>query len=153
MRLTPRYRTALEIAFDLHATQERKGSGVPYFAHLAGVSSLVLEYGGNEDEAIAGLLHDAVEDQGGRGVLSRIATLFGDQVARIVEGCTDTMETPKPAWRIRKEQYLRHLPSAPASIQLVSACDKLYNATAILRDYGRVGEQIWSRFAAGAEDV
>jgi (p)ppGpp synthase/HD superfamily hydrolase len=153
MRLSPRYGAALQVAFDLHADQVRKGSGVPYFAHLAGVSSLVLEHGGTEDEAIAALLHDAVEDQGGRETLTRIATQFGDHVAAIVEGCTDALDVPKPPWRARKERYLDHLGSAPASVQLVSACDKLYNAQSIVRDHHSVGEQVWTRFTEGRDGV
>ena len=153
MMLTGRYKHALEFAFDLHARQERKGSGVPYVAHILGVSSLALEYGADEDEAIAALLHDAAEDQGGREVLHEIGRRFGDKVAAIVEGCTDSLEEPKPPWRARKEAYLRHLSAAPESVQLVAACDKLYNARAILNDYRKLGEALWPRFAGGRDGV
>jgi len=149
--LSPRFRDALTFAFDLHQQQTRQGSGVPYIAHLLGVSSLALEYGAEEDEALAELLHDAVEDQGGSETLARIAVRFGDRVATIVEGCTDAIDPPKPPWRKRKEIYLEHLRAAPRSVQLVSACDKLYNARAIVADYRKVGEALWARFSGGRE--
>jgi len=148
--LTARYRDALALAFELHQHQARKGSGVPYVAHVLGVSSLVLEHGGDEDEAIAALLHDAVEDQGGAATLARIADAFGARVAEIVRGCSDSMGEPKPPWRERKEQYLAHLVSASASIRLVSSCDKLYNARTILADL-RAGSPVWERFTGGRD--
>ena len=153
MILSARYRDALVYAFDLHQNQSRSGSGVPYFAHLIGVSSLALEYGADEDQAIAALLHDAVEDQGGRETLAQISVRFGREVAAIVEGCTDAVDPPKPPWRERKETYLAHLRGAARPVQLVSACDKLYNARAIATDYRIVGEALWSRFSGGREGV
>src|SRR4051812_30384450 len=153
MILSARYKDALAFAFDVHQQQLRQGSGVPYVAHLIGVSSLALENGADEDEAIAALLHDAVEDQGGSEMLKRIAARFGDNVAAIVEGCTDAVDPPKPPWRQRKEIYLAHLRSAGRSVQLVSACDKLYNARAIVADYRRLGESLWARFSGGREGV
>lgn len=153
MILSALYRDALVFAYDLHAEQERKGSGVPYLAHLIGVSSLVMEYGGDEDEAIAGLLHDAVEDQGGSIVLGTITERFGPRVGDIVSGCSDSFEEPKPPWRERKERYLRHLATAPKSVQFVAGCDKLYNARAILNDYRTCGEAVWTRFSGGREGV
>ncbi len=149
MALTARFERALTFAAQLHADQVRKGTDIPYLAHLLGVASLVLEYGGGEDEAIAALLHDAVEDQGGPATRARIQALFGRTVAAIVDGCTDTDETPKPPWRARKEAYLAHLPTAAPAVLLVSAADKLYNATSILRAYRDVGADVWSRFSAG----
>jgi (p)ppGpp synthase/HD superfamily hydrolase len=150
MKLSDRYAVALEFAFRLHRSQERKGSGVPYVAHLLGVSSLALEYGADEDEAIAALLHDAVEDQGGLAVLERIRTSFGERVADTVLGCSDWPgEGSKPPWRERKERYLAHLETAAPSVRLVSACDKLYNARTILADLEREGEGVWSRFTGG----
>jgi len=149
MALTARFERALTFAAQLHADQVRKGTDIPYMAHLLGVASLVLEYGGGEDEAIAALLHDAVEDQGGPATHARILALFGPAVAAIVDGCTDTDETPKPPWRARKEAYLAHLPTAAPAVLLVSAADKLYNATSILRAYREVGADVWSRFSAG----
>jgi len=149
MALTARFERALTFAAQLHADQVRKGTDIPYIAHLLGVASLVLEYGGGEDEAIAALLHDAVEDQGGPATRARIQALFGRTVADIVDGCTDTDETPKPPWRARKEAYLAHLPTAAPAVLLVSAADKLYNATSILRAYRDVGADVWSRFSAG----
>lgn len=149
--LTSRYREALWFAAFLHAGQYRKGTPIPYVAHLLSVSSLVLEHGGNEDEAIAGLLHDAAEDQGGEDVLEKIADRFGSQVAAIVEACSDSKETPKPPWRVRKERYLEHLASVSPGALLVSMADKLHNARAILADYRQVGEMLWERFQGGRE--
>lgn len=147
--LSKRFEKALILAHQLHQTQIRKGSGVPYIAHLLGVASIALEYGATEDEAISALLHDAIEDQGGKETRDRIREEFGDTVTAIVEGCTDADTTPKPPWRQRKEAYLAHLPQASASVRLVSAADKLYNARSILKDYRQVGESIWDRFKGG----
>ena len=144
--LTPRFHQALVYASQLHAGQLRKGTTVPYVSHLLGVASLVLEHGGGEDGAIAGLLHDAVEDQGGKPVLEEIRRRFGDQVARIVEACTDADTVPKPPWRERKERYVAHIAQAPEDVRRVSSADKLYNARAILLDYQTHGEALWSRF-------
>lgn len=151
MILSHRFTEALIYARELHATQVRKGSGVPYIAHLLGVASIALEYGANEDEAIAALLHDAIEDQGGNATREEIRRRFGDIVTEIVDGCTDADKTPKPPWRQRKEDYIAHLPSASASVRLVSAADKLYNAATILKDYRILGDNIWSRFKGGKE--
>jgi (p)ppGpp synthase/HD superfamily hydrolase len=115
------------------------------------VAALVLEAGGNETEAIAALLHDAVEDQGGRERLAEIRKEFGPEVAAIVEGCSDTMEDPKPEWWERKRKYLAHLPEAPASVLLVSVADILHNARCILADHQKIGEEVWSRFKTGKE--
>ncbi len=152
IKLSERFKEALALATDLHADQRRKGSGIPYVAHLLGVASLVLEYGGTEDEAIAALLHDAVEDQGGKETRKLIAKKFGEEVAQIVDGCTDTDETPKPPWQERKAAYIAHIASASPSVLLVSACDKLYNARTILADYRRIGDDIWERFKGGRKD-
>jgi (p)ppGpp synthase/HD superfamily hydrolase len=149
MRLTARFEDALAYMAHLHTSQVRKGTDVPYISHLLGVCSIALEYGAGEDEAIAALLHDAAEDQGGQVVLDEIRSRFGDAVAEIVAGCTDTMEIPKPPWQTRKEAYIAHLSSASTSVRLVSAADKLYNAQAILRDFYRVGEALWERFTGG----
>lgn len=151
MMLSHRFTEALIYASELHATQVRKGSGVPYIAHLLGVASIALEYGANEDEAIAALLHDAIEDQGGNATREEIRRRFGDIVTEIVDGCTDADITPKPPWRQRKEDYIAHLPTASASVRLVSAADKLYNAATILKDYRILGDSIWSRFKGGKE--
>jgi (p)ppGpp synthase/HD superfamily hydrolase len=151
MALTSRFQEALELAFRLHIDQKRKGTAIPYIAHLLGVASLVLENGAGEDEAIAALLHDAVEDQGGEETRRLIREKFGERVAQIVDGLTDSNITPKPPWRERKESYLAHLRQADAAVRLVSAADKLYNARAILRDYQLRGEQVWERFRGGKE--
>lgn len=149
--LTPRFQEALVYATELHATQVRKGSDTPYISHLIGVASIVLEHGGNEDEAIAALLHDAVEDQGGAPTLAVIRKRFGDVVADIVDGCTDADVTPKPPWKERKQAYIDHIPHASTSIRLVSAADKLYNARAILEDYLEIGDEVFKRFKPGKE--
>lgn len=147
-----RLETALAYAARLHAGQTRKGGEeIPYIAHLLGVCSLTLEAGGDEDQAIAALLHDAAEDQGGRETLEEICGRFGDRVASIVEACTDTFEDPKPAWRRRKERYLEHLESVPPEALLVACADKLYNARAILQDHRRLGDEVFERFRAGKE--
>ena len=151
MMLSEKFTEALVYATQLHATQIRKGSGVPYIAHLLGVASIALEYGANESEAIAALLHDAIEDQGGAKIRDEIQQRFGETVAQIVEGCTDTDLTPKPPWRDRKEAYLAHISHTSASVRLVSAADKLYNAQSILKDYRQIGDEIWQRFTGKKE--
>ncbi|BAY32490.1 hypothetical protein NIES2107_43790 [Nostoc carneum NIES-2107] len=149
--LSERFTAALVYATELHAKQVRKGSGVPYIAHLLGVASIALEYGANEDEAIAALLHDAVEDQGGAATREEIRRRFGDNVTAIVDGCTDADTIPKPPWRQRKEAYIAHLPTASPSVLLVSAADKIYNAQSIVKDYRVLGESLWQRFQGGKE--
>jgi GTP pyrophosphokinase len=144
--LTPRFSDALTYTLTLHATQMRKGTNVPYVAHLLGVASIVLENGGTEDEAIAALLHDAVEDQGGDVTRQEIIRRFGPNVAAIVDGCTDAEVIPKPEWEERKQKYIAHLAHASPSVRLVSSADKLYNARAILSDYRQIGEALWGRF-------
>lgn len=153
MTLTVEFEKALTLATRLHATQTRKSTDIPYIAHLLGVASIALDHGANEDEAIAALLHDAVEDQGGEKTLKRIRRHFGSTVADIVWGCSDTDEVPKPPWRKRKEAYIAHVACASPSIQLVSASDKLHNARAILSDYRYVGDQLWARFTGGKDDT
>jgi GTP pyrophosphokinase len=151
MHLTSRFEEAAIFALRLHAKQLRKGTETPYAAHLLSVASITLTHGGNEDEAIGALLHDAVEDQGGAPTLEEIRRRFGDNVAAIVEGCTDTDVVPKPPWRARKETYIAHVRKASPSVRLVSASDKLDNARAILADYCVLGESLWGRFKGGKE--
>jgi (p)ppGpp synthase/HD superfamily hydrolase len=145
-----RFTDALVLAAELHAGQRRKGKGPPYVAHLLGVTALAFDFGATEDEAIAALLHDAIEDAppdlGAAGVRRLIAEHFGATVLEIVEGCTDSDEAPKKPWRERKHAYVAHVATADASTLLVSACDKLHNARAIVRDYRLVGDDLWSRF-------
>jgi (p)ppGpp synthase/HD superfamily hydrolase len=149
--LTERFERALVFATRLHRDQRRKGSGVPYISHLLAVCELTLEYGGDEDEAIAALLHDAIEDQGGAIARAEILREFGPRVTEIVDGCTDTDESPKPAWRPRKEEYIRRIAEASASVRLVSACDKLHNARSLVMDYRILGEDLWERFTGRRE--
>ena len=149
--LSSRFTEALMYATELHSNQVRKGSGVPYIAHLLGVTSIALEYGANEDEAIAALLHDAIEDQGGEATRAEIRRRFGDIVTEIVDGCTDAETIPKPPWRERKEAYIAHIFNASSSELLVSCADKLHNARSILNDYRVLGEVVWERFKGGKE--
>ena len=149
--LTERFEQAFHYAMKLHSDQTRKGTEVPYIAHLLGVTSLVLEDGGDEDQAIAALLHDAVEDQGGLIILEEIHLNFGENVAQIVEGCSDSFTSVKPPWRLRKESYLEHLMNASKDIRRVSLADKLYNARAIWSTYRQIGEETWTRFKGGKE--
>lgn len=151
MRLSPRFRDALQYMYDLHEDQERRGSGIPYLGHLMGVAALALEFGADEDQAIAALLHDAAEDQGGAETVKVIGERFGERVARIVLDCSDTLLADKPPWKERKARYLDHLAKAPAESQLVSACDKLYNLRTIVYDYRSLGESLWDRFGGGRE--
>ena len=149
--MTNRFEEALVFATKLHQEQRRKGSGVPYISHLLSVTALVIEQGGDEDEAIAALLHDAIEDQGGPRAREQIRSRFGDHVTEIVDGCTDSETSPKPPWKGRKLAYIAHLGGASASIRLVSAADKLHSARTILNDYRTMGDEIWERFAGRKE--
>ena len=151
IKLGPRFLRAFEFAAKKHAGQTRKASTIPYITHLMGVASLALEFGGDEDVAIAALLHDVVEDCGGLPMLKEVKRRFGSRVAAIVDGCTDSYGEPKAPWRERKETYLRHLRTADAGTRLVSAADKLNNVRSILADYREAGESIWHRFKGGRE--
>jgi len=145
-KLSSRFKEALIYATQLHAQQTRKRANTPYIAHLLSVAALVLESGGDEDEAIAALLHDAVEDQGGVKTLKEIQQRFGDKVADIVESCTDAYAFPKPPWRVRKEAYIAHIEAASPEARRVSLADKLHNARSILRDLRFDGEGTWEKF-------
>ena len=133
VRLTDRFKKALEYATVVHGGQPRKGTSVPYVSHLLAVCALVLEDGGDEDEAIAALLHDAVEDCGGQPRLEDIRWQFGDRVGDIVRACSDTDKTPKPLWKERKTQYIAHARQASPEARRVSCADKLHNARSILQ--------------------
>jgi (p)ppGpp synthase/HD superfamily hydrolase len=150
--LTRRFEDALLYATQAHEGQRRKKTDVPYVSHLLAVCALVLEDGGDEDEAIAALLHDVVEDQGGAPRAAEVRTRFGDRVADVVAACTDTEVSPKPPWRPRKEAYLAHARTAKDSVVRVALADKLHNARAILADYRVLGEGLWKRFSAGGDD-
>lgn len=147
----PRFSVALALTSELHGDQPRKGTSIPYIAHLLAVTALVIEAGADEDTAIAALLHDAVEDQGGRPTLVRIRARFGQKVADIVESCSDADVQPKPDWRPRKEAYVAAIAHKPEAALLVSLADKVHNAGAILDDYQLIGEEIWSRFTGGRD--
>jgi (p)ppGpp synthase/HD superfamily hydrolase len=148
--LTERFDRALLYATHVHGGQARKGTSTPYVAHLLAVAATVLEYGGSEDMAIAGLLHDAVEDQGGDARLDDIRNRFGDRVADVVRACSDSTAAnePKEDWRLRKTRYLEHLNTVDEETLLVSLSDKIHNARSILRDLRKpeIGTSIWQRF-------
>lgn len=152
VELGPRFEAALRYALAAHAGQTRKATGVPYASHLLAVAALVLDDGGDEDEAIAGLLHDAPEDQGGQERLDEIRRSFGDRVADIVEACTETVEHPKPPWPDRKRAFLDRLPGVTdAGTVRVVLADKLANARSLVDDHRRVGDALWDRFNAPEE--
>jgi (p)ppGpp synthase/HD superfamily hydrolase len=146
-----RFDQALVYAHQLHARQTRKGTMIPYIGHLLAVTSIVIENGGTEDEVIAALLHDAVEDQGGAKTREEIRQRFGENVVAIVDGLSDTDQVPKPPWRKRKEDYIAHLSEASPSVLLVSLADKIHNAGTILRDLRNEGASVWSRFTDGKD--
>jgi (p)ppGpp synthase/HD superfamily hydrolase len=147
MKLGPRFDEAFRFAAEKHATQTRKGTGVPYISHLMSVAALVLEAGGDEDQAIAALLHDVVEDCGGEPTLEEVRQRFGNRVADTVQGCTDAYTIPKPPWKQRKFDYLEILRRAGDDVRLVSAADKLHNVRTILADYRVEGDSVWDRFS------
>jgi (p)ppGpp synthase/HD superfamily hydrolase len=146
-----RFDEALVLASSLHRTQVRKASGVPYVSHLLAVASLVLDEGGSEDMAIAALLHDAAEDQGGEATLAGIAAAFGEDVERWVRQSSDTFELPKPEWETRKQHHLSMIPMADPEARLIMLADKVHNARSILADYSRVGKEVWRRFSVPRE--
>lgn len=150
--LGPRFARALAVAHELHWDHARKDGGTPYLGHLLGVAAIVLQHGGTEDEAIAALLHDAPEDRGGEATLARIEREFGATVSGMVYGLSDTLESPKPEWRKRKEAYVEHVRrDATPSVLLVGAADKLDNLRAILRDARAEGDAVWARFTGGRD--
>lgn len=146
MELSERFEEAFLLANQLHAEQKRKGTSIPYISHLIGVASLVMEDGGDEDEVISALLHDAVEDQGGKKTLELIRDEFGNHVARIVEGCTDSFRFPNFTWIKRKERHLEKLADGSPAVIRVALADKLYNARSLTRDLRTVGKSVWDRF-------
>ncbi len=146
--LTQRFVEALRYAAELHQFQRRKGKGQPYVGHLLGVAAIVIQHGGGEDQVIAALLHDAVEDQGGLPRLDEIRNKFGAEVARIVDGCTDSYEArgEKRDWEERKRAYIERVAHEAEDVRLVSAADKLANAREILADYRVEGDEVFKRF-------
>lgn len=151
MSALDRVEEAVRMAFRLHAGQTRRGSGVAYVYHPLAVAGLVAESGGDEDQVIAAVLHDTVEDAGGAPVLEEIRLRFGEDVARLVDGCSDTDETPKPPWRPRKEAFLSRLRGEDPRLRLVVAADKLHNVRCLERDLRRLGSEVFSRFRGGRE--
>jgi len=152
----PKFDEALLLAHDLHRRDIRKGTGRPYISHLLGVCSLTVDYGGDEEMAIAALLHDAVEDHGGRPMLDQIRERFGERVASIVDGCTDSYAidaTKKEPWHQRKQEYLARIVHGDAETRLVSAADKLYNARTIVRDVRLEGLSALDRFNGGRKNT
>ncbi|GJM20718.1 MAG: hypothetical protein DHS20C15_06330 [Planctomycetota bacterium] len=149
MPLSPRFQAAVQLTLELHRDQHRKGGELPYVTHLFAVMALVGEAGGTENEQIAALLHDAVEDQGGAPTLARLRAEFGDEVADIVAACSDTDVVPKPPWEARKRAYIEHLRTASRSVLLVSAADKLHNLRSTVFDARELGAEIFARFNGG----
>lgn len=153
--LTERISQALALAIEAHTGQKRKGTDIPYVAHPMGVASIALDHGADEEQAMAALLHDAIED-GGAQYAKLIREKFGDRVADIVEGCTDGIPDAsgkKAPWKIRKEQYLEHLKDATDDVLLVSGSDKLHNARAIVEDLLKIGPAVFNRFTATQEQT
>lgn len=148
-----RFVDALGYAAGAHAGQLRGGDGQPYIAHLLRVTGLVIQEGGSEDEAIAALLHDAVEDQGGLDRLEDIRGRYGHLVADIVDECTDSYGEPRPPWRQRKEQYLSELERSSPGALLVSLADKLDNVRTMLRGHRVYGDEIWERSGKTPDDA
>ena len=148
-----KYLEAYVYSYKLHKKQTRKGSNIPYFTHLSSVSNLIIENNGTTTQAIAGLLHDAVEDQGGAKTLAAIKRKFGPKVAKIVDQCSDTTIKPKPPWKTRKIKYIKDIKNKTQDTLLVSLCDKYHNANCILSDYQKVGEEIWDRFTASKQET
>ncbi len=148
-----KYLEAYVYSYKLHKKQTRKGSNIPYFTHLSSVSNLIIENNGTTTQAIAGLLHDAVEDQGGAKTLAAIKRKFGPKVAKIVDQCSDTTIKPKPPWKTRKIKYIENIKNKTQDTLLVSLCDKYHNANCILSDYQKVGEEIWGRFTASKQET
>jgi hypothetical protein len=153
VHLSERFVEAVRYATDVHKDQKRKGTEIPYVSHLVAVASFVLDDGGDEDEAIAALLHDAPEDHGGRERLEDIRQRFGGKVAHIVEDCTDSWTKPKEPWIERKRKYVQHARTLGPSSLRVSAADKVHNAYCILRDLRNEGEVVWERFNAKPDDI
>ncbi|MGB8494044.1 MAG: HD domain-containing protein [Candidatus Acidiferrum sp.] len=149
--LSQNFTSALAYAARLHGRQIRKRTERPYIGHLLGVASIVIEYGGDEEMAIAALLHDAVEDQGGLPRLREIRRKFGKRVAEIVDGCTDAYSEPKPPWLERKRAYIARVGEESADVRLVSAADKLSNARETLNDLRVHGEGMFERFTGKKE--
>jgi len=156
--LGERFDRALAWASELHRDQRRKSSGVPYVAHLLAVAAIAIERGATEDEAIAALLHDSIEDQsapfgGAEKLRAAIRKRFGDAVLAIVEGCTDADTIPKPPWKLRKQEFLERLEKAPASVLLVVCADKLHNARSTVADLARATDRTayWETFSGGRE--
>jgi len=151
MRYSARLVEAFSFAHDLHKDQERKASGAPYITHLMGVAAIVGRHGGTEDQVIAALLHDAVEDQGGAATLERIRERFGETVAAYVDGCSDTDTKPKPPWEERKREFLEGTVDAPPDLKLIVAADKLHNARTLANTLRVQGNAAWDLFRGGRD--
>lgn len=151
MTYTGRIVEAFTLTWELHAAQKRKGSGVPYITHLMSVAAIVGEFGGDEDQFIAALLHDAVEDQGGLAVLDQVRETFGGRVADLVWGCSDAHEDPKPPWQERKENHIAEVADDGPDLKLIVAADKLHNARSIVTDLRHDGPCVWNRFSGGRD--
>ena len=150
--LGPAFDSAVAYARELHSSQKRKGTQIPYLSHLLGAAALVMDQGGDEDEVVAALLHDALEDHPDKTSFAEIEQRFGQKVARIVLACSDAVAQPKPPWHARKEAYLAHLGEQPDDVLRVSLADKLHNARAIVADWRIIGDAVWDKFSVGRQD-
>jgi (p)ppGpp synthase/HD superfamily hydrolase len=153
LRLSPRFDEAVAYALNHHRDHHRKGTRIPYAAHLLAVTAIVLEMEASEDEAIAAVLHDVIEDGGGPSAELKIAESWGPEVAAMVRANSDADVTPKPPWKQRKQAYIGGIPTKPISAIRVSIADKLHNATAIVADFDRHGEAVWKRFSAAPDEI
>lgn len=153
--MTKRFSDAVQFALDLHGQQFRKSTNIPYVGHLLRVAGLTIEYHADEDTAIAAVLHDAVEDQGGIPIADKIREMFGARVRGFVMDCSDSFgkvgEKKRP-WRERKEAYIEHLFKAPAESRLISSCDKLDNLRCSIACYREEGPRFWKRFNSSQDD-
>jgi (p)ppGpp synthase/HD superfamily hydrolase len=150
---TDKFYEAMKFAVELHKNQARKGTQIPYISHLMIVAGMVIEDGGDEDEVIAALLHDAIEDQGGARTREEIQKRFGDKIAGIVDECSDSDVEPKPPWKERKDAYLKHVGNASPETLRISLADKLHNVRSIVADLSIGGPDVWKRFNAPPEDL
>ena len=151
MKFSDKFTQALSFTATLHNGQLRKGTQIPYISHLLSVSAIVMRNGGDEEQVIAALLHDSVEDQGGINLLNDIESKFGERVAKIVKQCSDSFEKPKPPWEQRKKTYVASIAHKSDDAILISMADKVDNARAILHNYRKIGEKLWERFRGGRE--
>lgn len=148
-----KFKKAYDFVYKLHFKQTRKDKKTPYINHLLSVAVFIIDNGGSTEEAIAGLLHDSIEDQGGDKIYNKIKNIFGKKIANLVKGCSEIYKSPKPEWRIRKEIYIKKLEKSSKSIIFISLCDKLHNLKLTVFDLNNEGLNVWKRFNANSKDI